>query len=268
MEMHYLLTNQFITKEEFTMDTKLFTNEEMLQDLPEFSELYKFRPIEDNTGGMNSSHLFPSWYLMKKYSPKYIVESGVFKGQGTWFFEKASPMSKIISIEPRPHQIIYKSPNVEYILDDFSTYLWDNIDNKENTILFFDDHQNSIERLKCAGKLGFKKFVFEDNYPCLQGDCYSPKKVLSQQRYITDFYGDRIWADHKMEDYEYFVSNVKIYFEFPPIFKSNITRWGDEWNDINYPTKKPLLEEIDKDKYPLFYKESTGYTWICYVELK
>lgn len=31
------------------------------------------------------------------------------------------------------------------------------------------------------------------------------------------------------------------YFEFPPIFKTKYTRWGDKWYNINYPKEKPIL---------------------------
>lgn len=52
--------------------------------LDEFLELYDNRPIIDNRGGMLSTHLFWTWYILKKLSPENIIESGVFKGQSTW----------------------------------------------------------------------------------------------------------------------------------------------------------------------------------------
>jgi hypothetical protein len=53
----------------------------------------------------------------------------------------------------------------------------------------------------------------------------------------------------------------------PPIYKPDITRWGDVWTDENYTTPEPLLD-IKDNKYPLFVEEAKDYTWLCYIELK
>ena len=97
---------------------------------------------------------------------------------------------------------------------------------------------------------GFKYAMFEDNYPTGQGDCYSLK-----QAFDTD-------------DAQYLKENLKIYYEFPPIFKTEVTRWGDKWD--NYPTPSPLYVpngEGYETWMALFLGEATSYTWICYVEL-
>ena len=86
--------------------TNNLTREKMLELIDEFHQLYQTRPIKDNNGGMKSGHMFPSWFVIKTLQPKYIIESGVWKGLGTWFFEKASPNSKIISIDPNPNFIV------------------------------------------------------------------------------------------------------------------------------------------------------------------
>lgn len=55
-------------------------------NIKDFLDLYENRPINNNLGGMTSTHLFWTWYAAKKLNAKYIVESGVYKGQGTWLF--------------------------------------------------------------------------------------------------------------------------------------------------------------------------------------
>lgn len=244
-----------------------WTNDELLMCLDEFNSLYNERIIKDNNGGMKSPHMFNAWFIVKNLKPKYIVESGVWKGLGTWFFEKASPNSQIISIDPSPNFRIYTSPKVKYQTTDFLKTDWSFLP-KEDTFLFFDDHQNFFQRLKYAHSLGFKKIVTEDNYPYQQGDCYTPKKILSNKDYVIDNAGNRKWYKKNDEDFKWFNENVSIYQEMPPIFKSEKTRWCDSWNEENYPTPKPLLTEIYKDKYPQFYSEIKDYTWICYLELK
>ena len=243
-----------------------WNREDLINSLDEFNELYKLKPIEDNDGGMKSPHMFSAWFIVKQLKPKYLIESGVWKGLGTWFFEKASPETKIISIDPAPHFRKYTSSKVTYQTEDFLVSDWSHLP-KEDTFIFFDDHQNFLERMKHAYSLGFKKMITEDNYPYQQGDCYTPKKILANCKYVIDLAGSRTWHDKVDEDYEYFKNNVSVYQEMPPIFKGELTRWGDMWN-ADYPTPEPLLKLEDSIKYTTFFGEKDDYTWICYIELK
>lgn len=244
-----------------------FSRKDLLSSLDEFSRLYSNRPIKENSGGMKSAHMFPAWFIIKKTKPKYIIESGVFQGLGTWFFEQASPESKIICIEPEQRHIIYRSEKASYQTKDFLLTDWSHLP-KEETFLFLDDHQNFIERLKGALSMGFKKMTVEDNYPAQQGDCYSPKKILANTDYVIDRAGSRSWFPNKKEDLSFFREHVSVYQEMPPIFKGSHTRWGDPWTDSNYPTPPPLLTSPeDAEKYPTFAQEYPDYTWICYIEL-
>lgn len=242
----------------------VFTKESMMEFIDEFHELYKTKPINDNSGGMKSGHMFPSWFIIKKIKPKYIIESGVWKGLGTWFFEKASPESKIISIDPNPNNRTYTSKNVTYKTEDLTLHNWGEID-VENTLVFLDDHQNYLERIKFLKKIGFKKLIIEDNYPFNRGDCYSPKKIISKKRYLLDTSRGQNWYEPNEKDYQYFTENVFKYQELPPLFKDYKTRWGDDWSNENYETHEPLL--TDHEKYKIFYEERRDYTWICYLEI-
>ena len=60
------------------------------------------------------------------------------------------------------------------------------------------------------------------------------------------------------------------YFEFPPVFKNKLTRWGDLWTDENYPTKEALLDlnTANIEKYKDIYNESNSYNWMCYIKFK
>ncbi|KMZ72582.1 hypothetical protein ZOSMA_161G00310 [Zostera marina] len=40
-------------------------------------------------------------------------------------------------------------------------------------LVFFDDHQSELKRLKQALKAGFQNLIFEDNYDTGTGDHYS-----------------------------------------------------------------------------------------------
>ena len=265
-----------------------WSREDMKGDLQEFSLLYDERPIKDNSGGMLSPHMFSIWFALRALQPKVVIESGVWLGQGTWLFEKACPEAQLYCIEPDLQRVEYRSRRAEYLTADFATIDWSHLP-KNETVAFFDDHQNAYERIKTARWFGFKHVIFEDNYPRLHGDCYSLKKVLMhsgftfhpreprsiraklKQKAQTLLVGTKY--DHREIhpndiDAMYLRQNVEVYYEFPPIFKAEQTRWGDLWNDENYPTPKPLLNSIDKEYQRKYKDEAVHYTWMCYVKLK
>lgn len=245
---------------------EIWSKDNMISHLDEFYEVYKNRPIKDNTGGMKSPHMFPAWYIIKKMKPEFIIECGVWKGLGTWFFENASPESKIISLDPNPYYRVYTSPKVTYMTQDFSTIQFDVILDIKKTLVFFDDHQNSLDRVKQSIGFGFEKAIFEDNYPYDQGDCYSPKKILSGKDYCMDNAGSRKYYQSNDMDKKYLEENIKYYQEMPPLCKNINTRWGNLWD--SYETPEQILTKEELQKYPEFINEIFDYTWICYIELK
>lgn len=253
--------------------------EEMLEALDEFASLYDRRPLKDNTGGMKSPHMFLAWFALRRLDPSVIVESGVWLGQGTWFFEQACPRARLFCIDPNQNGIEYRSSRAKYFEKDFSTLDWNDLP-KEETVLFFDDHQNAFERVKTAKRLGFKHLIFEDNYPPSQGDCYSLKKALSDSgfRPSPESLPERIkrllgmkhpgTISPNASDGEYLKNNLDVYYEFPPVFITRRTRWNDAWDDTNYPTPEPLLRVVTNPSHQIFLDEATTYTWMCYASVR
>jgi hypothetical protein len=244
-------------------------------DLLEFYKLYDQRPIKDNEGGMKSPHLFNTWFALKQLQPKLIIESGVWKGLGTWTIENALPETKLISIDINFSHLQYKSGQALYLDRDIKSYDWEHLlDTKypgikrDEIVVFLDDHQNFLDRIEFIYGLGIKHILYEDNYPPSQGDVLSPKKILACQDYVIDRAGHRQMHKFSFSYYDRILNFVKLYQELPPIFKLENTRWGDRWDKHKYPTLKPLLEENKKNTYEQFYKEADSYTWICYMELK
>jgi len=154
-----------------------WSRDDMRGKLEEFSSLYDDRPIKDNTGGMLSPHMFSIWFALRTLQPKAVIESGVWLGQGTWLFERACPDAQLYCIEPNLDRIQYRSTRAAYFKQDFSTIDWGSLP-KDETLVFFDDHQNAYERLKTVKWFGFTRVIFEDNYPAAQGNCYSLKQVF------------------------------------------------------------------------------------------
>jgi hypothetical protein len=232
-----------------TIGRSPFYRTEILAALKEFTTLYEQRPIKDNSGGMKSPHMFLTWFVLRTLKPAAIIESGVWKGQGTWFMQQACPTAKLYCIEPNGKGIEWRALCAAYFKQDFSEFDWSRVD-KENTVLFFDDHQDGIKRVRQACKLGFKHLLFEDNYPIGQGDCYSLKQAFAEDG----------------ADAAYLRDVLEVYEELPPVFRTYQTRWKTAWDEI--PTPEPLLTNVEQPYQRLFLDEATSYTWLCYARIK
>ena len=59
--------------------------------------------------------------ISKKIKPKFVIESGVWKGQSTWLIEKTLPKAKILALDVKlnKREYISKSKNVIYSNKDF-----------------------------------------------------------------------------------------------------------------------------------------------------
>jgi hypothetical protein len=261
--------------------TIAWTDDEIKASIPAFLEVYKQIPISDNRGGMKSPHLFAAWFMLGKLNPKYVIESGIWKGQGTWLIEKTLPETQVFSIDPNLGNREFVSGRVKYYERDFFEIDWSVISDKENTVLFFDDHQNAVERIIKGKELGFRHFIFEDNYPARQGDCYSLKKAFQHAGYKEATAGTGLISRLKQmvkpnkrtvlpnaRDAERLRNMLDIYYEFPPVYKKDKTRWGDDWEEENYPTPAPLYRAPVLEDLQVFSEEADSYTWICYAKIK
>lgn len=274
-----------------------WTRDDIEDRIDDFLKLYEKRPIQDNIGGMKAPHMFAVWFMLKKLNPDIVVESGVWKGQSTWLLRQACPNARIISIDLNLETREYIDDTVTYSDKDFSEHDWSAI--TENSMVFFDDHQNAYKRIQQCNWFGFKHIIFEDNYPPSKGDCYSLKKAFAHAGFepinsitatneksffkrkflklfetvgitpitLTPQY-ENVKVPPNSHDARMIGRNIEIYYEFPPVIKTEKTRWGDKWDDINYPTPEPLLKEAKLPEMQIFIDEAIYYTWICYVKLK
>jgi len=125
--------------------------------LEEFRTIYEKRPIKNNKGGMLSTHMFYVWVTAKALKPKLIVESGTYKGQSAWLLKEACPNAKIISFDIQTKYREISCEGVDYESCDFSQYDWSDITN--DSLVFFDDHQNAYTRLQQCKWFGFKNIL-------------------------------------------------------------------------------------------------------------
>ncbi|KAJ6696252.1 hypothetical protein OIU74_015196 [Salix koriyanagi] len=176
--------------------TVQWTSKDLLKGLEEFVPIYETRPIKNNMYGMGFDHSFGLWFIAKWLKPVLMIESGVFKGHSTWVLRQAMPDTPIISLSPRhPGKYLKKGPayvagNCTYFAGkdfvDFGNVDWKSVMKKHGitdisrVLIFFDDHQNELKRVKQALNAGFRHLVFEDNYDTGSGDHYSLRQICDQ----------------------------------------------------------------------------------------
>jgi hypothetical protein len=264
--------------------TPEWTADDLRAAIPEFLAVYEQRPMRDNPGGMGPVHSFLTWFVVRWLKPATIIESGIWKGAGTWILEQASPSAQLICIDPDLERIEYRSPRATYLKEDFDVSDWSGLD-KETTVVFFDDHQNAFERVKSASFWGFKHLIFEDNYPKGVGDCYSLKKALeggghnpvpprrSFERKLMDrlvrFLGGSRYSGRVPSNLGHrcaLTSRVEVYEELPPVSHSESTRFGVPWEAI--PCSEALFEHDPHSAPEIFSGAELGYTYLCYLKLK
>ncbi|XP_058074290.1 uncharacterized protein LOC131223026 [Magnolia sinica] len=173
-----------------------WTSKDLLKGLEEFVPIYETRPIKNNMFGMGFDHSFGLWFIAHWLKPDLMIESGAFKGHSTWVLRQAMPDTPIVSLSPRhPVKYLKKGPayvdgNCTYYAGkdfvDFGSMDWrpvmkkHGISDLSRVLVFFDDHQNELKRLKQALKAGFRNLVFEDNYDTGTGDHYSLRQICDQ----------------------------------------------------------------------------------------
>jgi hypothetical protein len=188
---------------------KFFTNEELLDYLPEFIKVYDTRPIKNNIMGMGINHSFAVYALLKKLNVSHVVESGIAQGHSTWLIENSIQDIDLISVDLdlSLRKYISKNSNTNYMEGDIEDISFEDIDTN-NTIVFFDDHTSVLHRLKFLYAWGFRYAIFEDNYPPGHGDSYSIRKILSDYgQPITDMVPGYKYKN-KFENYKFLPKNL------------------------------------------------------------
>ena len=255
---------------------------DMRAELPGFLKLYETRPIQNNHGGIMLDHSFALYYTLKHIRPvpKTVIESGAFKGHGTWIIQQALPNARIFSLDPGPPK--HRLEGVEYMVGslwkDLATVDWKakNVDPNQ-TVLFIDDHQSGFRRTFLDMKpKGFNRFILEDNYPYPHGDNMSFKWACELEResewpgVVHDNFGKEhinlTWSEH-LQHADYLRKALKVYYEFPPIASSELsgqTRFEPTRTSAPIVTIKKFFQQSGLAE--LHPRELAGYTHFLYVE--
>jgi hypothetical protein len=123
-------------------------------------------------GGIREKDHINLWCLGRVLSPELYIESGVYIGSSLHAFLNSPKLNRIIAIDPNLSNLkITKKDfsNVELIdKQDFSQLKIKNI--PEKSLVYFDDHINTANRIIQANEKGIKYLLFDDSTG-LEGIC-------------------------------------------------------------------------------------------------
>jgi SAM-dependent methyltransferase len=254
-----------IDKETFEKSVRMinsFTAHQLLPKLKEFLPLYLNNPIQDNQGGLKSVGAFSLWYLLSSLKPKHVIESGVWKGFSTWLIGNAIPTASIDSIDITFEYLQYRSQKANYSNKDFLETEWSGID-KENTVIFFDDHQDALPRAECAKRQGFKYLIFDDNYPQNRGSHMS--LAAAKQGYDNTLAKEGNVLNQKM--YPHLIQRfeslkVKNYWLIPKLFATE----SDFYKNSGEIQQEPVFKQ-PQPGLEIYFQDKETYRWMTFVEL-
>lgn len=146
-----------------------------MSELREFSARLKHAPFA-NRHGLRGVSAFALFWFLRQRAPTVVFEVGVWRGFSTWVIEQALPEAEIHSFDPvfmvEPFLSrwkvgrTYRSPRVHYSTQDFSCApIRELAAGHARPLVFFDDHQHKLPRVRQAREAGVLEVVFDDNMP-------------------------------------------------------------------------------------------------------
>ena len=129
----------------------------------EFRDVFLESPVDMNSGGANFPSGINLFLLARCLDPGLIVESGVYKGQSSYFLTTACPRAEMHAFDPNLNEAV-RVPRVVYHAND---WMLTEITCGANVkgLCFFDDHQNQALRVLQAFERGFKYMIVDDSWP-------------------------------------------------------------------------------------------------------
>ena len=130
----------------------------------DFFALYPERPVRDNAGGSQFNDSLGIYLVARLLVPALIVESGVHRGHGTWLLRQACPAAQIHSFDIDLSRLVYRDRRAHYSAHDWCTGALPAVD-PARALVFFDDHISQARRVAEAHGRGFRRLLFDDNFP-------------------------------------------------------------------------------------------------------
>ncbi len=215
--------------------------------------------LNNNNGGMGIPDLFTFWFILDKFKPKIVIESGVWNGISTYLIRKTLPDSKIISLDPRNiplNGFIDKNKNTTYYTGnnfvdfkdlDLSMY------NTDDILCFFDCHQNAYLRLLQCIEKKITKIFLNDNYPVNCGSHFTIEHLINNDQ--------RLFKVGNI-DKTNLLNKIANYHIFPNIYPGLIKTGEGVFNCKSY-----FNHQNDIEYLKIFNEERRRYRWNTFILL-
>lgn len=276
-----------------TKNNAPWSNAWIKKQIRPFLQVYNRRPA-NNYLGTPLMHQFAMWCIVRYLEPLHIIESGIWRGLGTWLLRQAAPHSQLILLDVRiKRNIIYKDLKNDTLyltgrnFTDFSRL--NSVNglklNLDRTLAFIDDHHSPFLRIPHARKSGIKHMIFEDNYWLGFYDCLSLKQgcacvmgeSICQTFQYKDAYGliKRNMTMHYLKKIERTFEGIDTYSEFPMmwnVYKDGVTMISKKSRNYLFDARhgEQLLKDYGLKWFPEKSMLDGSYTYcnIAYVKLK
>jgi hypothetical protein len=138
-------------------------DEPVRKTVREFWELIPSAPVRQRRGGSGFNGALQLYVAMRALKPRFVIESGVFRGLTTWVIRHACPqVEKIFCHDPDLSGLQYRDAGAAYSRGDWSRAEWSGID-PARTVAFFDDHVAQGRRVVEAHARGLTRLLFDDD---------------------------------------------------------------------------------------------------------
>lgn len=150
---------------------------DLLSTVSEFRKVFLESPITMNVYGANFPSGMNLFCLARHLSPSTIVESGVYKGQSSYFLSAACPRASVLAFDVNLSQVAYRAPRVVFRENDWTET---DVSCSGTGFCFFDDHCNQAERILQAYERGFRYILVDDSWPIevITGDSWPPLPTI------------------------------------------------------------------------------------------
>ena len=242
-----------------------YTKEEIFTFLTTFN----IEEINKNDGGMKVPDMFSFYFLLKKLQPEVVIESGVWHGQSTKLIRETLGNVKIISLDPYPIEGYIDENATYYVGDKFKDFKDLDLSSFDmNKVLcFFDDHQNSAQRLiQCIDK-NVKHIFFNDNYPINLGSHYTIQHLLyNDTRNVFDIENQyscsiNTFPQIDLSKRDELIKRINRCVIFPNIISTKIY-FPDSVHEC-----EGFLNKEDSKVFNLFNHYFNTYNWNTYILL-
>ena len=212
-------------------------------------------------GGIPEKNYLALSLISQLLNPSVYVESGFFKGSSLLAVSSAKNLKSIIGFDPihTEYKAILPS-HLEVLLlkTDFAEYKFTDQD-LSSSLLYFDDHINTAERIIQASDKGFKNLIFDDSCG-LMGTVervYPSLPSLFFIDHVDDLVeGDQIfWKNDRKKVFDFWgiaslIIKKKNYFSFK-FDKSTLNLCREAKNRISNIYKIPDLNDYINTKRPM-----------------